>query len=248
MDVDLSSSNVFESPAANGLLVESPLATGERFQTPPSGPPEANVPPRDVIRCRGCQLVQFRTISDRCRRCSKSLPPKLMLVPRNASAGESPEALPGQSPIRTPSLAVPFLLSHRHFEKLKMGRLLQRFRGERGMTQGELALLAVVPRSYVSRIENDHLLPGPRIASRLAAVLAVEIRDLLPGAPEFARNGSLSKDPTCAQLCAGFSRLQPQEMAAVLSEVRHMLAGNVVTMTRPESEGSSRSKKRVAIG
>jgi len=248
MDVDLSSSNVFESPLANGLLVESPLATGERFQTPPSGPPEANVPPRDVIRCRGCQLVQFRTISDRCRRCSKSLPPKLTLVPRNASAGESPEALPGQSPIRTPARPAPFLLSHRHFEKLKIGGVLQRFRSARGMTQGELALSAGVPRSYVSRIENDHLLPGPRLASRLAAALAVEIRDLLPGAPECARNGPLSKDPTCAQLLAGFSLLQPQEMAAVLSEVRHMLAGNVVPMTRRESEGSSRSKKSAAIG
>ena len=240
MDVELNRSNAFESP-----VIHSPVVQCERFQTVPSDPIETNVPPRDVIRCQRCQLVQFRTISGCCRRCWKPLPPKLAVVPRSVSAEESSHALAGPSPFRTPA---PVFLSKLHFEKPKIGGVLQRLRSQRGMTQVQLARSAGIPRSYVSRIEHDHLLPGPWIAFRLAAALAVDILDLLPREPECASDASLAKDPNCAQLFREFSRLSLPEMAAVLLEVRHMLEGNAVSITQPRFERSSPGEKRVAIG
>ena len=34
--------------------------------------------PRRVVRCEGCNLIQFDTQSGRCRRCSVALPPKVI--------------------------------------------------------------------------------------------------------------------------------------------------------------------------
>src|SRR5262249_43941391 len=35
----------------------------------------SGISPREVIRCRHCFLVQFRTVSELCRRCDTPLPP-----------------------------------------------------------------------------------------------------------------------------------------------------------------------------
>src|SRR5262245_10576283 len=56
-----------------------------------AGPSTAEqVPVREVVRCQECQLVQFRTQSDLCRRCAKPLPSLLRFVAeeaQNAVAG-----------------------------------------------------------------------------------------------------------------------------------------------------------------
>ena len=57
--------------------------------------PEREVPQREVLRCEACKLVQFRTASDTCRRCKKSLlpePPKVQ--PAYISKIENGKAMP----------------------------------------------------------------------------------------------------------------------------------------------------------
>ena len=230
----------------NSLVSPRPIKRGMQYA--PLHRMEANLPPREVIRCQGCQLVQFRTVSGRCRRCAKSVPPRLVLVPHVASAEEPSKALGRRFPVRPSSPPRPFLLRDAHFEKPKIGAKLARLRKERGLSQTELARLADIPRSYVSRMENDHLMPGPRIASRLAAAVGVEIVDLL--SCEAARGSAslLSKDPTCARLLSEFSRLDPQRMAAVLAKARHMVEGNTVTSARNESPRRSSSNTKAPVG
>ena len=238
MDVALNRSNSLVSPP--------PMERG--IQSAPLHRMEASVPPREVIRCQGCQLVQFRTVSGRCRRCARSLTPRLVLVPRMASAEEPSQAL--GSPARRdrpPGPPCPFLVRDAHFEKPKIGAKLVRLRNARGLSQTELARLAGIPRSYVSRMENDHLTPGPRIASRLAAAVGVQIVDLLSSERESGSASLLSKDPTCARLLSEFPGLEPQEMAAVLAEARQMVEGNAVTTARNESPRRSSSKRKAAV-
>ena len=237
MDVALNRSNSLVSPP--------PIERG--IQSAPLHRMEANVPPREVIRCQGCQLVQFRTVSGRCRRCARPLLPRLVLVPRIASAEEPSQALGRRFPVRPPGPPRPFLLRDAHFEKPKIGAKLIRLRKERGLSQTELARLTGIPRSYVSRMENDHLTPGPRIVSRLAAAVGVPIVDLLSSERDSGSARFLSKDPTCARLLSEFPGLEPQEMAAVLAEVRQMVEGNAVTTARNESPRRSSSKTKAAV-
>ena len=186
MDVVLNGSNAIVSPAAmHGELAKVPI---HRTKT--------NVHPREVIRCLRCRLVQFRTISGRCRCCAKALPPQLLLVRRAADSKEPSPTLARQRSVRLPR---PFLVRKSRLEKLTIGAKLVRWRKERGLSRTELARRAGIPRSYVPRMENNHLTPGLRLAARLAAALGVTIVDLLSRAPESASEGLLSKDPVCAQ-------------------------------------------------
>jgi transcriptional regulator with XRE-family HTH domain len=133
-------------------------------------------------------------------------------------------------------------------EKLTIGAKLVRCRKERGLSQTELARRAGIPRSYVSRMENNHLTPGPRIAARIAATLKVTIVELLSRAPESASEGLLAKDPVCAQLLLEFPRLEPLAMATVLAEAQTMLADAGAAADWSDSAPTSRAKARAAAG
>jgi transcriptional regulator with XRE-family HTH domain len=235
MDVVLNDSNAMVSPAAmNGELAKAL-----------SHPAKPNVPPREVIRCLRCQLVQFRTASGRCRRCVKALPPRLLLVRRAPNSEETLSTVAGQSPADSRR---PFLVRNARVEKLTIGAKLVRCRKERGLSQTELARRAGIPRSYVSRMENNHLTPGPRIAARLAATLGITIVDLLSRTPESASEGLLAKDPVCAQLLLEFPRLEPREMATVLAEAQIMLADAEAAAEWSYSAPTRPAKARVAAG
>lgn len=228
----------------------NPPPIGGQVQTvpiPPINPTEANVPLREVIRCPGCQLVQFRTACGRCRRCAKPLQLRLVLVPRLASSGEPARARPQPFPVRPHRPLGPFLLRESRLGKPKIGGQLVRLRKKRGLSQTELARRTGIPRSYVSRMENDHLTPGPRIVSRLADAVGVAIVDLLSSEPH-SHDARLSKDPICSELLAAFSRLQPQDMLAVLAEAQRMLAGSGVTTPWNDSPRRSSGKTKAAVG
>jgi len=106
--------------------------------------------------------------------------------------------------------------------ELTIGRKLRELREERHLTQQEMAGKAGVPRTYISRIENARLLPGPVMLARIADALAVAILDLLPqtrpcsAAPEFA------DENWWASFVSYFSQLRPSDMAYVVSHVREL--------------------------
>lgn len=107
--------------------------------------------------------------------------------------------------------------------ELTIGRKLRELREERHLTQQEMAGKAGVPRTYISRIENARLLPGPVMLLRIADALAVAILDLLPqnrngtGAPD------LADENYWASFVSYFSQLRPGDMAFVVSHVRGMV-------------------------
>ena len=175
---------------------------------------QPSVPPREVVRCQGCSLVQFRTMSDLCRRCHQPLSPKLELDLGNLSAEDTAENARKSWP-------------EAHSEEPQIGSAIKRLRRMQGVSQGELGRMVGLRRTYLSRVENDHVMPGPRIVSEIARVLGVGIGELFSTEPKPPRNGAVLAQPTCVRLVAMFSELQPREMAEIVSQARQMCAPGV---------------------
>ena len=173
-------------------------------------------------------MVQFRTLSDFCRRCAQPLPsPPRLDAPVNGELHGLRSALAGSVPFSADrGLSGDGLrLRGKTARELTIGRKLRELREQRHLTQQEMAGKAGVPRTYISRIENARLLPGPLMLRRIADALAVEILDLLPQ----SNNGNHPGDPVQEALWEPFAKLflqlgSQEEMSRVVSFARSLVA------------------------
>jgi len=122
------------------------------------------MPPREVIRCEHCALVQYRTSNSMCRRCHKSLDmpeptPILGPVPVIGTGGKPvpPEAEAG----------------------LQVATQVKEIRRARHLSQRQLAGRMQVPRTYISKIENGKAIPTLGSLERLADALEVNVCQLV---------------------------------------------------------------------
>src|SRR5579871_6940522 len=101
----------------------------------------APVDSREVVRCDHCLLVQFRTTNDLCRRCHASLdeeePPVVAVPP--------------------PPQMMPMSITGRGH--LNLAASIRSMRLRNGLSQRQLAARMSVPRTYVSKIENEKATP-----------------------------------------------------------------------------------------
>src|SRR5919205_606073 len=164
----------------------------------------APVDSREVLRCDRCQLVQFRTTNNLCRRCKTSLDPEEPQI-----VALAPLPTPAPSP-RHPHLQVAFAI-----------RMLRQ-RG--GLSQRQLAARMNVPRTYVSKIENEKATPTLSSLERLARALEVTVPDLLKGGIRTREDEirDLLSDEFIAQLIPFVTRLNGMQWATVISQVREM--------------------------
>jgi len=117
---------------------------------------------REVIRCKSCGLVQYRTNSGNCRRCVRLLPPKVeFLIPPPVA-----QELPGDN--------------RQLFEKWpnretveNIGHRIRQLRESRGMTQSQLQARSRVSRSYLSRIESGQMTPSLGTLEKISEALGV---------------------------------------------------------------------------
>jgi transcriptional regulator with XRE-family HTH domain len=182
-------------------------------------PVPVEVSPRDVLRCRRCLLVQFRTVSGLCRKCAQPLP----LPPRFETAPLSrADAKANGHGAFAGNLERSGMPRGKTARELTIGRKLRELREQRHLTQQEMAGKAGVPRTYISRIENARLLPGPVMLHRIADALAVEILELLPQPKASAVPPVMEGDHFWATLVSHFSQLRPSDMAFVVSHAREM--------------------------
>ena len=104
--------------------------------------------------------------------------------------------------------------------ELTIGRRLRELREQRHLTQQDMAGRAGVPRTYISRIENARLLPGPMMLNRIAGALDVAILELLPSNRNGNGdgNGHLSAEDASfwTELVEHFSQLSPEEMSRAM--------------------------------
>jgi len=166
----------------------------------------APVDSREVVRCDQCHLVQFKTVNNLCRRCRTSLDE------------DEPE------PILTPSLPVAAVEPHDRSE-VHVAIAIRSLRLRAGLSQRQLALRMGVPRTYVSKIENEKATPTLSSLARLAAALEVSISDVLRACGptrEDELNEALA-DPFIAELAVFTSQLDAMQLSNVLSQVRDMV-------------------------
>ena len=166
----------------------------------------APVDAREVVRCDRCRLVQFRTNNNLCRRCHICLDPE-----------PEPEVIaPVAEPLRPASPN-----GHPH---LQVALAIRTLRQRIGISQRQLALRMSVPRTYVSKIENDKATPTLSSLERLARALEVGVPDLLKGGARTREEEirELMNDDLIAQIVPFISKLNGMQLSSVLGQIRDM--------------------------
>lgn len=169
----------------------------------------APVDSREVVKCDYCRLVQFRTVSNNCRKCHKCLdrpePEPVAAVPVAAAANGNGHGTGN---------------GHSHLHLAMSIRLI---RHRSGLSQRQLALRMQVPRTYVSKIENEKATPTLSSIARLARALEVTVPDLLNGSDgREAEIRDLMNDAFIAELVPFLSKLDGLQWSSVLAQVRDL--------------------------
>jgi len=168
----------------------------------------APVDSREVVRCDHCLLVQFRTTNSLCRRCHQPLDEE---EPEIASTPPVPEAPP--VPINSNGRA-----------HLNLAHSIRSLRLRNGMSQRQLALRMSVPRTYVSKIENEKATPTLSSLERLARALEVSVPSLLSGGERSRQEEvrELIEDPFVADVMPYLSHLSGMQMTSILAQMRDL--------------------------
>jgi|SRR5215470_5167548 transcriptional regulator with XRE-family HTH domain len=166
----------------------------------------APVDSREVVRCDRCLLVQFRTSNNLCRRCRTSLDedePEVAAVP--------------VMPVMMPS-------NGRGPGHLNLASSIRSLRLRNGLSQRQLAARMAVPRTYVSKIENEKATPTLSSLERLARALEVTVPDLLLGGERNRQEeiSELMKDQFIAEILPFVSQLNGMQMSSILAQVRDL--------------------------
>jgi transcriptional regulator with XRE-family HTH domain len=137
---------------------------------------------REVVRCKTCGMVQYRTRNGNCRRCLHVLPPKLEFL---LAASAPPQELPGDD--RQLFEAWP---NRDTVENI--GHRIRQLRESRSMTQSQLQARSRVSRSYLSRIESGQMTPSLGTLEKISEALGVGLNRFF--VPESAGE-TLMEDP-----------------------------------------------------
>jgi transcriptional regulator with XRE-family HTH domain len=163
---------------------------------------------REVVRCDHCSLVQFRTSNSLCRRCHLSLDEDEAEI---AAMTPQPEAMP--------------ICAHSTGRgHLKLAHSIRSLRLRNGLSQRQLALRMAVPRTYVSKIENEKATPTLSSLERLARALEVSVPDLLSGGERNRQEEirELMEDQFVAEVMPFLSQLNGMQMSSILAQVRDL--------------------------
>src|ERR1035438_6432655 len=163
---------------------------------------------REVVRCDHCLLVQFRTSNSLCRRCHLSLDEDEAEI---AAMTAAPEVLPVN-------------VDSNGRGHLKLAHSIRSLRLRSGLSQRQLALRMSVPRTYVSKIENEKATPTLSSLERLARALEVTVPELLSGGEKNRQDeiSELMKDQFIAEILPFVSQLNGMQMSSILTQVRDL--------------------------
>ena len=181
---------------------------------------------REVIRCKMCGLVQYRTRTGNCRRCVRLLPPKLeYLIPPPVQ-----QDLPGDD--------------RQLFEKWpnretveNIGQRIRQLRESRGMTQSQLQARSRVSRSYLSRIESGQMTPSLGTLEKISEALGVGLNRFF--IPE-SNGETLFEDPFIQGLRPFLRQLDWEQWQSILKRLAaisdHVSSGTGQLRSMPQPQ------------
>jgi transcriptional regulator with XRE-family HTH domain len=145
-------------------------------------------------------------MSNLCRKCRTSLD------------AEEPEPV-AAAPVMQPELGNGNGHSH-----LQIAFAIRSLRQKNGLSQRQLALRMQVPRTYVSKIENEKATPTLSSLERLARALEVTVPDLLRGGEQTRQDevNNLMQDEFIAQLLPFVAKLDAMQRASIIAQVRDL--------------------------
>src|SRR5258706_3892963 len=162
---------------------------------------------REVVLCDHCLLVQFRTTNSLCRRCHLSLD-------EIEVESVAPDPIPAIMPINGNGRG-----------HLNLANTIRSLRLRSGLSQRQLAGRMSVPRTYVSKIENEKATPTLSSLERLARALEVGVPDLLTGGgrkpPEEVRG--LMEDQFLAEVLPFFPQFKGIQKLRIPTQTRDFL-------------------------
>lgn len=111
--------------------------------------------------------------------------------------------------------------SHGH---LNLANSIRSLRLRNGLSQRQLATRMAVPRTYVSKIENEKATPTLSSLERLARALEVTVPDLLSGGERNRQEEirDLMQDQFISELLPFVSQLNGMQLSSVLAQVRDL--------------------------
>ena len=65
--------------------------------------------------------------------------------------------------------------------KVNIGNVIRSYRGERGLSQGDIERRTGLLRCYLSRVENGHTVPSLETLAKIAEALDITLADFFPG-------------------------------------------------------------------
>jgi len=168
----------------------------------------APVDSREVVRCDHCSLVQFRTTNSLCRRCHLSLDEDEAEIAVLSVVPETPPETIGSS----------------RRGHLNLAHAIRSLRLRNGMSQRQLAMRMAVPRTYVSKIENEKATPTLSSLERLARALEVSVPMLLSGGERNRQEEirELMEDSFVSEVLPFVSQLNGMQMSSILAQVRDL--------------------------
>ena len=103
-----------------------------------------------------------------------------------------------------------------------MAAAIRNLRLRGGLSQRQLALRMSVPRTYVSKIENEKATPTLSSLARLAKALEVSVPDLITGGGHEDDVRDLMKDDFIAELVPFLTKLNGMQWQSVMAQMRDM--------------------------
>ena len=107
---------------------------------------------------------------------------------------------------------------------LNLATSIRSLRLRNGLSQRQLAGRMSVPRTYVSKIENEKATPTLSSLERLARTLEVTVPELLTGGEKSRQHeiSELVKDQFVAEILPFVSQLNGMQMSSILTQLRDL--------------------------
>lgn len=108
--------------------------------------------------------------------------------------------------------------------QLQVAAAIRMLRQKSGLSQRQLAIRMQVPRTYVSKIENEKAMPTLSSLQRLATALEVSMADLLKGSNRTLEDeiADLMHDEFIAEVVQYLDKLDVMQRSSVLAQVRDL--------------------------
>jgi transcriptional regulator with XRE-family HTH domain len=153
--------------------------------------------------------VQFRTLSSNCRRCRKPLDPIEVEIPVTTGPALVTEETTAAN------------------SGVKVANAVKDLRRRNGLSQRELAARMGVPRTYISKIENEKATPTLGSLDRLARALEVHVSVLLRDdrARMEEEVTSLMGDEFLVELLPFIRRMDSLQRSIFLNQARELSVG-----------------------